>query len=63
MTNIIIAAGFALVFVMVGTPVWIRIVNRLGYGQMIRDEGPEAHLTKRGTPMWRVLRGVQEALE
>ncbi|MER6816486.1 phospho-N-acetylmuramoyl-pentapeptide-transferase [Spirillospora sp. NPDC000708] len=50
MTNIIIAAGFALVFVMVGTPVWIRIVNRLGYGQMIRDEGPEAHLTKRGTP-------------
>ncbi|MBO2461992.1 MULTISPECIES: phospho-N-acetylmuramoyl-pentapeptide-transferase [Actinomadura] len=50
MTNILIAAGFALVFVMVGTPVWIRIVNRLGYGQMIRDEGPEAHLTKRGTP-------------
>ncbi|MFA1542212.1 phospho-N-acetylmuramoyl-pentapeptide-transferase [Actinomadura monticuli] len=50
MTNIIIAAGVALVFVMVGTPVWIRIVNRLGYGQMIRDEGPEAHLKKRGTP-------------
>ncbi|WP_131741717.1 phospho-N-acetylmuramoyl-pentapeptide-transferase [Actinomadura roseirufa] len=50
MTNIIIAAGIALIFVMVGTPVWIRIVNRLGYGQMIRDEGPEAHLTKRGTP-------------
>ncbi|GAA2169462.1 phospho-N-acetylmuramoyl-pentapeptide-transferase [Actinomadura napierensis] len=50
MTNILIAAGVALVFVMVGTPVWIRIVNRLGYGQMIRDEGPEAHLTKRGTP-------------
>ncbi|GAA4144548.1 MULTISPECIES: phospho-N-acetylmuramoyl-pentapeptide-transferase [Actinomadura] len=50
MTNIIIAAGVALVFGMVGTPVWIRIVRRLGYGQMIRDEGPEAHLTKRGTP-------------
>ncbi|MFA1548054.1 phospho-N-acetylmuramoyl-pentapeptide-transferase [Actinomadura chokoriensis] len=50
MTNIIIAAGIALIFVMVGTPVWIRIVNRLGYGQMIRDEGPEAHLKKRGTP-------------
>ncbi|GAA2579535.1 phospho-N-acetylmuramoyl-pentapeptide-transferase [Actinomadura fulvescens] len=50
MTNIIIAAGVALVFVMVGTPVWIRIVNRLGYGQMIREEGPEAHLNKRGTP-------------
>ncbi|TDC69092.1 phospho-N-acetylmuramoyl-pentapeptide-transferase [Actinomadura sp. GC306] len=50
MTNIIIAGGAALVFVMLGTPVWIRIVNRLGYGQMIRDEGPEAHLNKRGTP-------------
>ena len=50
MTNIIIAAGIALIFVGVGTPVWIRIVNRLGYGQMIRDEGPEAHLNKRGTP-------------
>ncbi|NEA27493.1 phospho-N-acetylmuramoyl-pentapeptide-transferase [Actinomadura bangladeshensis] len=50
MTNIIIAAGVALVFVVVGTPVWIRIVNRLGYGQMIRDDGPEAHLKKRGTP-------------
>ncbi|GLW63155.1 phospho-N-acetylmuramoyl-pentapeptide-transferase [Actinomadura rubrobrunea] len=50
MTNIIIAAGVALIFGMVGTPVWIRIVRRLGYGQMIRDEGPEAHLTKRGTP-------------
>jgi phospho-N-acetylmuramoyl-pentapeptide-transferase len=49
-TNIIIAAGIALVFGMVGTPVWIRIVRRLGYGQMIRDEGPQAHLDKRGTP-------------
>ncbi|MFI0371597.1 phospho-N-acetylmuramoyl-pentapeptide-transferase [Actinomadura sp. 1N219] len=50
MTNIIIAAGVALIFVMVGTPVWIRIMNRLGYGQMIRDDGPEAHAAKRGTP-------------
>ncbi|MFC6882902.1 phospho-N-acetylmuramoyl-pentapeptide-transferase [Actinomadura yumaensis] len=50
MTNIIIAAGVALIFVMVGTPFWIRVVNRLGYGQMIREEGPEAHLNKRGTP-------------
>lgn len=50
MTDIMIAAGVSLVFVALGTPVWIRIVNRLGYGQMIRDDGPEAHLTKRGTP-------------
>jgi phospho-N-acetylmuramoyl-pentapeptide-transferase len=50
MTNIIIAAGIALIIGMVGTPVWIRIVNRLGYGQMIREEGPSGHHGKRGTP-------------
>ncbi|WP_019630724.1 phospho-N-acetylmuramoyl-pentapeptide-transferase [Actinomadura atramentaria] len=50
MTNILIGAGIALLFSMLGTPVWIRIVRRLGYGQMIREEGPEAHLSKRGTP-------------
>ncbi|GAA2407700.1 phospho-N-acetylmuramoyl-pentapeptide-transferase [Actinomadura vinacea] len=50
MTNIIIAALIAMIFGMVGTPVWIRIVNRLGYGQMIREEGPSGHHGKRGTP-------------
>ncbi|SEF51322.1 Phospho-N-acetylmuramoyl-pentapeptide-transferase [Thermomonospora echinospora] len=50
MKNIILAAAVALFIGMVGTPVWIRIVRRLGYGQMIREEGPSAHHGKRGTP-------------
>jgi len=48
--NIMVAAGVALFIGMVGTPLWIRLVRRLGYGQMIREEGPQAHHGKRGTP-------------
>ncbi|GAA2100995.1 phospho-N-acetylmuramoyl-pentapeptide-transferase [Actinomadura alba] len=50
MTNILIASAVSLFIGIVGTPVWIRLVSRLGYGQMIREEGPKAHLDKRGTP-------------
>ncbi|MBC6463339.1 phospho-N-acetylmuramoyl-pentapeptide-transferase [Actinomadura sp. HBU206391] len=50
MTNILIASAVSLFIGIVGTPVWIRLVSRLGYGQMIREEGPQAHLNKRGTP-------------
>ncbi|TNY34752.1 phospho-N-acetylmuramoyl-pentapeptide-transferase [Thermomonospora catenispora] len=50
MLNIMVAAGVALFIGMVGTPLWIRLVRRLGYGQMIREEGPQAHHGKRGTP-------------
>jgi phospho-N-acetylmuramoyl-pentapeptide-transferase len=49
-TNILIASAVSLFIGIVGTPVWIRLVSRLGYGQMIREEGPKAHLNKRGTP-------------
>jgi phospho-N-acetylmuramoyl-pentapeptide-transferase len=48
--NILIASAVSLFIGIVGTPLWIRLVTRLGYGQMIREEGPEAHLNKRGTP-------------
>jgi phospho-N-acetylmuramoyl-pentapeptide-transferase len=48
--NILIASAVSLFIGIVGTPVWIRLVSRLGYGQMIREEGPQAHLNKRGTP-------------
>jgi phospho-N-acetylmuramoyl-pentapeptide-transferase len=48
--NILIASAVSLIICIVGTPLWIRLVSRLGYGQMIREEGPEAHLNKRGTP-------------
>lgn len=50
MMNILIASAVSLFIGIVGTPVWIRLVARLGYGQMIREEGPQAHLDKRGTP-------------
>ncbi len=33
-----------------GTPVLIRGLNRKKYGQIIRDDGPRSHQTKRGTP-------------
>ncbi|MCW2889172.1 MAG: phospho-N-acetylmuramoyl-pentapeptide-transferase [Streptosporangiaceae bacterium] len=50
MRSILVASALALIIGLVGTPLWIRLVVRLGYGQMIREEGPEAHLNKRGTP-------------
>jgi len=40
----------SLVCTLVGTPIMIRIVHRLHYGQYIRQDGPKSHLVKRGTP-------------
>jgi phospho-N-acetylmuramoyl-pentapeptide-transferase len=48
--TIIVSSGVALVLALFGTPLAIRIFSRRGYGQLIREEGPAAHLTKRGTP-------------
>lgn len=33
-----------------GTPVLIQVLAKKGYGQIIRDDGPSSHHTKRGTP-------------
>jgi phospho-N-acetylmuramoyl-pentapeptide-transferase len=35
---------------LVGTPLVIRFFRQRGYGQLIRDDGPQAHMAKRGTP-------------
>jgi phospho-N-acetylmuramoyl-pentapeptide-transferase len=48
--TILLSAGVALVLALFGTPVAIRIFARRGYGQLIREDGPAAHATKRGTP-------------
>nr|WP_218886949.1 phospho-N-acetylmuramoyl-pentapeptide-transferase [Galbitalea soli] len=32
------------------TPVFIRLFKRLSWGQFIRDDGPQSHHSKRGTP-------------
>lgn len=50
MREILISGAFALFISLFGTPVLIRILARKGYGQIIRDDGPSSHHTKRGTP-------------
>jgi phospho-N-acetylmuramoyl-pentapeptide-transferase len=48
--TILVAASISAILALFGTPLWIRLLRRRGYGQLIREEGPAAHLTKRGTP-------------
>ncbi len=50
MRTIIVTAGVSLILALFGTPLAIRVFSRRGYGQLIREEGPAAHATKRGTP-------------
>jgi phospho-N-acetylmuramoyl-pentapeptide-transferase len=40
----------ALLISLFGTPLLIRFLAKRGYGQVIRDDGPTSHHTKRGTP-------------
>jgi phospho-N-acetylmuramoyl-pentapeptide-transferase len=47
---ILIAGALALAFSLFGTPALIKVLARRGYGQIIRDDGPVTHQTKRGTP-------------
>ena len=50
MKEILLAGVIALIFSLFGTPLLIRILARNSYGQMIRDDGPQSHHVKRGTP-------------
>ena len=50
MIPILIAGGTGLVLAIFGTPLYIRLLVKRGYGQFIRDDGPTSHATKRGTP-------------
>ena len=50
MRQVLLAASFGLVITLFGTPVAIRFLVRRNYGQLIRDDGPTSHHTKRGTP-------------
>jgi phospho-N-acetylmuramoyl-pentapeptide-transferase len=47
---VLLAAVIALVVALLGTPTFIKVLVRRGYGQFIRDDGPTSHHTKRGTP-------------
>ncbi|MCX6430633.1 MAG: phospho-N-acetylmuramoyl-pentapeptide-transferase [Actinobacteria bacterium] len=50
MREILISGAVALFVSLFGTPFLIRLLARRGYGQIIRDDGPSSHHTKRGTP-------------
>ena len=50
MIGVLVAALVALAISLMGTPVAIRVLRRKGYGQLIREDGPTSHHTKRGTP-------------
>lgn len=47
---LIIGILVSLVVTIVGTPLLIRLVHKLHYGQYIRQDGPQSHQVKRGTP-------------
>jgi len=44
------AGALSLAFTLFLTPLFIRLFVRLGWGQFIRDDGPQSHHVKRGTP-------------
>ena len=50
MKTILVSAGVALLVSLFGTPLIIKIFVRRGDGQQVREDGPAAHSTKRGTP-------------
>ncbi len=50
MIALLMAGAFSLAFTLFMTPLFIRLFGRIGWGQFIRDDGPQSHHTKRGTP-------------
>ncbi|MGH3622841.1 MAG: phospho-N-acetylmuramoyl-pentapeptide-transferase [Sciscionella sp.] len=50
MKGILVAAAVALVVSILFTPYLIRVFSKQGFGQEIREEGPQGHASKRGTP-------------
>jgi phospho-N-acetylmuramoyl-pentapeptide-transferase len=47
---ILAGAGVSLLVALFGTPLFIRFLVHRNYGQFVRQDGPTAHFTKRGTP-------------
>jgi len=48
--QVLYASAIALAVSLVGTAYVIRLFRRMGYGQEIREDGPQTHISKRGTP-------------
>src|SRR5205823_12536018 len=49
-TPILVAAATGLLAALVGTPIAIRLFRAWGWGQRIREDGPQGHMAKMGTP-------------
>ena len=45
-----VSLGIAFIVMLLISPKGIEILHRLKFGQEVRDDGPEAHLKKKGTP-------------
>lgn len=50
MIAILIAGAVGMLFTLTLTPVFIRLFNKLRWGQYVREDGPKEHYAKRGTP-------------
>lgn len=50
MIALLTAGGLSLAFTLFLTPLFIRLFRKLGWGQFIREDGPQSHHLKRGTP-------------
>ncbi|MEP7161495.1 MAG: phospho-N-acetylmuramoyl-pentapeptide-transferase [Dermatophilaceae bacterium] len=50
MKSVVAASAIALVVALLCTPLYVRFLVKRRYGQFIRDDGPDSHKTKRGTP-------------
>ncbi len=50
MRALLLSGGLGLIGTLLGTRWAITILTKKGYGQLIRDDGPTTHHTKRGTP-------------
>jgi phospho-N-acetylmuramoyl-pentapeptide-transferase len=48
--SVLVAALVSLLVSILCTPIAIRFFRRQGFGQEIRDDGPQSHMAKRGTP-------------
>ena len=47
---VFLAVFVAIVLTLVFMPPWIRFLRSSHIGQQVRDDGPETHLVKQGTP-------------
>lgn len=50
MIALLLAGALSMTYSLLLTPLFIRVFRRLRWGQFIREDGPQSHFAKRGTP-------------